>query len=530
MSRLEELLEGLAEEGTRHDSGQFTLSASQVWQKLGSSLEDPSALPRFLARWMLDSPARPALVNFELDAKRLVVRAADLRNPSALPRACPNPDFSGADLDLARAVICAHTLQAQKLELVFHTPTQEWQGRFPQLGSVEWRQEPPSGEPFQLVFSAELPRSAQKLAKSSWQTMLSQQFALCGPRLQWNGQTIGGTLRLSEGPLVWRRITPRTGGPPLLSFAPPTRGLHFVSAKHEHSEIVMALCNRKESFLRVVSRGELVPLSKPGFLTGFEVYLNSSRLSFDMKGTVLVWNRQLESLLQEIKEEAYDMVLQVYRAEPQPEAGELLRHFEGLQSVLFYLLEEQRWDEGYYLASWLDQRLDAELAILPARQRYTFYRTSEHFANQANHPRTAQRFARQARDAAPPSEQDWGVETALIDAYLDGKVRRDSPDRLGHDLRSRMHLLAVRCLNAGRFEHAFQLFNQLTKAHREISYESLDLWFQTAGLAKDLNRPEALKRLLKQLKRSQEKGAVNLSPSVRTRANQFADFVKGKSR
>jgi len=525
MATLEELLEGFAGDGRQVDSGEFGLTPAYVWKGLSQAISDPLRLPQFLLRWFVAHESKPAAIEVHTDKNSISFRltATDVAELPSLENS-PSLDYSGKDLELSRALICAQKLDAQSVTLSFSDSTRSWLGTF-SGGPASWTQQAPSPQwPIELKLTFEK-RQAYRLFKE-WKLRIARSFGYCPANLTWNNQSLDRSFEFTPPVLVWRRLLPRNHDLDLVSFHPPNtdRVEPFVCSKYPHSEIFIGLGSGNSTDIHLLYKGELLPVSVPGFLPGFQVLINTRCLTLDLQGTGIVESETLRTLLDAIQNEAFDMVLQVYRA-PNPISTEVLAtHFSGLQSVFLTLLSEQRWTEGHILSVWLEEAAQRALPQRSSREAYTYWKTAELLAERANHPLGSKRLRSRAQEAAAgatSSDPNFAIESALIDASLESKANQDKDDRLQHHTRSRLHLLAVRCKKKGQTPEAFRLFYVLTMSVRYLEPEHLDLWFEAAEMARLMRHEEALRNLGQQLKRSQDRGSAQMSDKLKKRAIQL---------
>jgi hypothetical protein len=514
---IEELLEGLTVEGSPQGTGAFTIAPDQVWKGLGHAVSGLDELPRFALRWL--TALNPRHLEVIQKSTRLSFTAHLATSP---PPEQPNFDYSGKDIDLARFLVCVQKSGGKDMLLTIQGPNVTWSGSYPNQGASDWKKE--SGAKTCLV-RLEFTASDKKVL-SAWKKSISERFKYCPVRLDWQGSTVNVLYEFETPALIWRRLVPHSNEQAKLNFRAPESSLaEYVRARTWNSELIMSLSTHRTSRLKFVYNGDLFHIERPGFLPGFEIIVNADGISLDMQGTQIVENQTFKNLLQIMRDEAYDMFLQLYHIDPPPSRQVLCNHLVALESVLVYLLIEKRFVEGASLVDWLHEHLNNTLPERSPEESYTFLRTAALHCENANRPHLAMRFAKQAQKVLTESRMEFAVEAALVDAHLEAKSRVGKPEALTHHTSSHLHVLAVRCQNSGDFLQAFRLLYALLTSHRTISQEKIDLWFQAAELARDLRKREHLKKLLRLLKRSDKQGTVTLSTSVRARANTFADLV-----
>ena len=516
-NKIEELLEGLAVEGTESGSGHFTISPDQVWKGLGHAVSDGLNLPRFALRWLISR--HPRRVEVRTDGALVSITAPLPYSPEAEQ---PHFDYSGKDIDLARCLVSAQKMKARDLRLTLQGPDASWLGSFSADSPERWVRG--GGRP-DSVLRLEFQVPARKVFKG-WEDLVRKHFFLAPVSVLWNGVAITKLFEFQPAPLVWRRLVPQTADQPKLNVRVPERAVaEFVCTRRWDNELLMGLSSHQVSRIKLVHNGELFGLQRPGFLPGFDILVNATELATDMQGLTLVENKQLDQLLETLREEAYDMALQLFHAVPPPSRQELTGHLVAMQSVLVYLLNEKRFVEGAALVEWMNRILGSGLPRTEPAENYTYFRTAALHCERAGRHHLFQIFDKRAREIISESGGDFAVEAALVDAHLEAKSRRGEADLLTHHTRSSLHVLGVRCRKQGALEQAFRLHYVLVSSIVFLEQEHLDLWFEVAEMARDLNRLDHLKRLLRLLQRSKKRGTVNLGPAIRARANAFADLV-----
>lgn len=514
MATLDELLDGLAEHGEKESTGSFTLSSTHAWKGLEQSIGHPDPLPRFLLRWLADRARQGARgVRIETQGSQIFFRGGGLESDTASGSA-PILDFSGRDIDLARAVVCAEKLRAAEFTLTFDDGHQRWDALFGGCQDPTWEQLESRGQK-EIVVSFELPTFSGGRTGKSWEKGLSRACCYTPFPLTWNGKSLRKQVQFQHKPFAWRRILPRETNADQFDFLPPEEALvHFVCSRHPVAEVLMGLNDSGTAEQTVIYRGERLPFNRPGFLPGFEVILRCDCLKVDMQGNSLVEESTLIGLLSDLREEAYDLVVQIFRLTPPPPADILFRMLKGIESVAIYLFEEARYFEGFTLMHWLEQNTSAHLVSLPFQEHYSFLRLGSLLADKAGQPRTAGHLDKQAKALVAQygsSDSVYPVEAALIDAFLEAKTRRQENDRLHHHTRSRLHLLAVRTRKKGQLEHAYRLYLVLMTSFSTIDSEQLDNWFETAELTRELKKERGLKLLSELISRSLSSGRLALS-------------------
>ncbi|MFA5505360.1 MAG: hypothetical protein WC423_08035 [Vulcanimicrobiota bacterium] len=516
-NKIEELLEGLAVEGVRKGTGAFTVAPDEVWKGLGHAVPDGGGLPRFCLRWLVAH--HPRRVEVQQNGRRIAFTAHRTGPP---PASQPRLDYAGKDIDLARALVSARKLKASDLLVTLQGREFGWSGAYPAEGAAQWARQEGAPDPFiRLEFQLPNKRSA-----AGWKSLLAQRFQHAPIPILWQGEELTRLFEFSEHPLIWRRLLPHSPDRPKLDIRAPAKTLaDFVCSRRWDNEVLMSLSTHRESRIQLVYHGELFEVDKPGFLPGFEILANYPELTLDIQGMNIVKSKKLDAFFETLRGEAYDMVLQLYHANPPPDRQTLALYLVAVQAVLVYLLSEKRFVEGAALASWLNDSLGGEMASREPTEAYTLYRTAALHCEQANRHGLYQIFDTRAKKVVKNNPGQFVVEAALVDAYLESRSRRGESELLSHPTRSSLHLLGVRCREQGVLEQTFRLHYVLLTSAALLRQEHLDLWFEVAGLARDLGKLDHLKRLLRFLKQSRKHGTVMLGPAIKARANQFADFV-----
>lgn len=528
MATLDELLDGLAEHGEKESTGSFTLSSSHAWKGLEQSISHPDDLPRFLVRWLHQrSRHGSSNVRIETRGSRIEFRggAPESDTPSD---SAPILDYSGRDIDLARAVVCSKKLGAAEFLLSVDDGGQRWDALFGSCRDPAW-EKLQSGCKKTLLVSLELPTFTSGRTAKAWEADLLKTFTHAPFPLSWNGKSLRKQVEFQRRPFAWRRVLPREKHAYQLDFLPPHDALvHFVCSRHLRAEILMSLNDSGVAEQTVIYRGEKMRFERPGFLPGFEIIIRCDSLKVDLQGNSLIEERTLKELLLELRNEAYDMVLQLFRLTPPPPSDILVRMIKGIESVALYLLEEARYFEGFTLMHWLEQNTTAQLVGFSFQEHYSFLRLGSLLADKAGQPRTAGNLDRQAKaviDQHGPSDSIYPIEAALIDASLEAKTRRGENDRLHHHTRSRLHLLAVRARKKGQLEQAYRLYLVLMTSFCTIDSEQLDNWFEACELTRELKKGRGLKQLAGVLKRSLSSGRLKLSSRNFQRAKSLCKDI-----
>ena len=515
---IENLIEGLSLHGKREGSGDFTLAPDRVWAGLAPSVSDPTAFPRYILRWLVLSS--PEVIQVSRRGSELEF-LAPLSENTALAK-LPF-DFSGRDVDLARAVICSGMTGAQKFSVLL-----EDQGRSVEIPlsnsgagtSIATRVD---GNDRSLRVRL---KSGEKKIIAQWKAIAERQFALSPIPVIWEKKPLTKSLKLENDPLIWKRLLPGVGEGRRFNFQAPPRSVEsFVTTRPWDYEVLLGLTSQEVTSLKVLYRGDLFHFERPGFLPGFEIVVGTNTLSTDMQGLSLVANTEFESTLNSLRGEAYDMILQLFHAEKRPTGPLLASYMTAFGGVLLYLLAENRFLEGSTLAEWCLESVPHLSNLQSPEARYTFLRCISLHLKLANRPHLAARLEKTIKSLMAEHGVNFQVQATLIDAHLEAKTRRNDNDLHSHHTRERLHLLALKAREAGRMEEAFGLYYELLQGHKHLTSDQLDLWFEVADLARDLEKIAHLKILLRSLKRSSQRGTLRLSPSIRARANLFADLV-----
>ena len=528
MATLDELLDGLAEHGEKESTGSFTLSSSHAWKGLEQSIGHPDPLPRFLVRWLHERTRQGSYgVRIETRGSKIFFRGGVLESNTSSSSA-PILDYSGGDIDLARAVVCAKKLGAAEFILSFDDGRHRWDALFGGCQDPNWEQLE-SGDENTILVSFELPTFTSGRIAKAWEADLAKAFAHCPFPLSWNGKSLRKQVEFQHQPFAWRRVLPREKNADQLDFLPPRNALvHFVCSRHPIAEILMALNDSGKAEQTIIYRGEKLPFKRPGFLPGLEIIIRCDCLKVDLQGNSLVEEKTLNDLLSELRDEAYDMVLQLFRLTPPPPSEVLSRMLKGVESVALYLFEEARYLEGFTLMNWLEKNASDYAQGLSFQEHYSFLRLGSLLADKVSQPRTAGNLDRQAKSLITQhgsSDSIYPIEAALIDASLEAKTRREENDRLHHHTRSRLHLLAVRTRKKSQLEHAYRLYLVLMTSFSTIDSEQLDNWFEACELSRELHKDRGLRQLVGVLRRSLSSGKLTLSSRNLKRAKSLCKDI-----
>lgn len=521
MATLDELLSDLAKDGEREGTGTFTLSSEQAWKGLRHSIAAPKLLPVFILRWLYR----------RLQASQVEIAVLAKGSTLGLTASChesltwcgqhpPFLDFSGADLDLTRAVVCAEKLKASSICLEIDTGGERHVARFSCAGEPEWELKESTGRR-EVCFSTVL---AKRIPKG-WGSEIEKLFCYSSVPIVWNSKSINRPVSFQYSTAVWRRVLPQNKELGQLSFLPPSNcPIYFVCARHEDTEILMGLSSAGFSRCRLIYCGQLFELQTVGFPTGFEIIINTTSLRLDIQGSSVVLDQLYRKLRREIREESYDMVLQLFRLEPPVEPSILSCAFRGVESAILHLLDEQRYFEGFVLAEWLDRQTSGYRPPRHFQEEYTFLKLTAMLSERAKQHLTARSFSARAKQLvmeSGSSDSPFRVEAALIDASLEAKFRRGEEDRLSHHTRSNLHLLGVRERQKGKQEQAFRIFFVLATSLASLTNEHIDVWFDAMELAKSLGKRRALNVLATLFRTSREDGSLKVMRKQLERAREL---------
>ena len=528
MAALERLLEDLTSDGIPDGYGSFTVASDQVWRGLHHSISQAEQFPRFALRWLSAHPGEPASLHIETAQNEIVFKASDFQAPFALDGSQPPLlDYAGKDLELSRALVCAEKLGSENLTLSVAGTERSWEGNF-QSGPAQWAlREPRKAK--QICLSFQLPKRQAKKSFKQWNKEVVQYFSCCPNLLTWNGKKLNQPYSFQEPVILWRRIMPKDPNQATVAFRPPLNPCldNFVCSRHENSEIFMALNPTGENSLTLIHAGEKMPISRPGFLPGFEILIATERLNLDMQGNAIVENEAYHQCLNELREEAYDMVVQLYRADPPLDTETLLIHLIAVEGVLLYLLAQHRFVEGYTICSWISETVGAALEYRAPREAYTFFKIASLLSERASQQQTSNRYSGKCKALVKetnPSDSKFAIDAALIDAHVEAKVRRNENDRLDHHTRSQLHLLALRCQRSGDTESAFRLFHVLATSFNYMESENFKVWTQACESARQNNKMKSLTALGRVYHRSLNHGTLKLIRREREQADTLLNM------
>lgn len=436
MDALDEYLESLAGLGSTLERGSFSLAQGELWPRLRKSIPDGRGALRFLLRWLHARETR----SIQLDSRRgsFTVSASldEVPHPSDL-------DFSGRDLDLARALIGAEQLASARWSLELDNGVSRCSQQTSAVGS--W-------QPLDTFGRREVVAKFSGISSlvSAWAGETAKAFRHSPIPITWNQTMLSGPYSFTFPVLAWRHLRRKNpGGAAPLTVKPPVESLEsYRTIRHESADIALALSAGRltDPTFELLRDGELLPLTGvPHELIGLGGVLQSERISTDLGGDRIVNSHELQKLLATFRDEALDMALQLYNRKEALTPEQADGGFLGLQSILLHLLDQQRFTEGHLLAEWLGPSLQRGKVLQQFRFGYTFDRLRSLLAEPAGHPQTALRWHKQAE--ARIREQtgfDRSIveEALLINARLELRARRDNPRGLSGDLHGRLLRLA----------------------------------------------------------------------------------------
>lgn len=466
MDALADHLESLASLGTLESRGEFTLAQDQVWTRLRQGLSSGEGSLRFLLRWL--HARQVASVAISATKTSLTVRAA-LRAETKLPAIGQGDelDLSGADIDLARAVVGAQMLEPMQLVLQVDTGERLYRRDFAQNPS--WERHDSAGQPcLSAVYELGKPNAA---LADRWRLEIARRFRASPLDITWNGSPLSGAYTFSCPVLAWRNLRrERPALWPLRIQPPETAVASFQTARHPDADVALGLCMGPppETPFELLRHGELLPLPQAQReLTGITGLIRAEDAPLDLQGDSVIWTESLQTLATSLKDEAVDIILQLYALSPPLSADKAEAAFLGVQSVLLHLLDHQRFTEGHLLASWLRQRVEGSAVLRGFRNGYTFDKLSALLAEPAGQPQTATRYRKEADQRVRElSANDRSVvdEALLIAARLEMRARRDQPVKLSGDLQGKLAQLGFREAQRSRYAESARAYGMLALA------------------------------------------------------------------
>ncbi len=452
MDALDDYLDALAGLGPVLDRGSFSLAQGELWPRLRRSITDGRGALRFLLRWLHARDAQTIRLDSGRGSFTVNASLSEIPNPSDL-------DFSGRDLDLARALIGAEQLSSAQWSLEFDNGVSRYSQQTSAVG--RWQSVDSLGRQ-EIV--AEF-KGASGIV-SSWAGETSVSFRHSPIAITWNKKLISGPYAFTFPVLAWRHLRRRMpgDGPPLLVKAPPETLESYRTPRHQDADVALALsaCQLASPSFELLRHGELLPvIGVERELAGLGGVIRSERFSTDLNGDRVINSPELQRLLQTFRHEAVDMVVQLYHRQVPLTPEQADGGFLGLQAVLLYLLDQHRFTEGHLLAEWLGPSLERGKVLQQFRFGYTFDRLRSLLAEPAGRPQTALRWHKQAE--ARLREQtgfDRSIveEALLINARLELRARRDNPRGLSGDLHGRLLQLANQLKNRREFRRSASIF------------------------------------------------------------------------
>ena len=467
MDALDDFLDSLAGLGTASDRGCFTVARSEIWSRLRSSLHFGEGAPRHFLRWLHARQAESIRIDAQRD--RLTITAS-------LDEALPHDtlDYSGHDIDLARALVGAEMLNLSSVTLelddgVTRKATSTGLGSWTELVSLGRKE-----VVLRLTGCSTLvPRWAEEIARA---------FRHSTTAVFWNQTLLSGPYRFAFPVLAWRQLRRRTAlnQPPLVLDSPREALESFQAVRFEKTDVALALgyAQLSSPAFELLRFGELLPLSGTSVraLSGLGGVLRSEQFPTDIGGDVVSEGPEMVAILTSLRDEAVDMALQLYHRGPlTPEQADA--SFFGLQSVLLHLLDSQRFTEGHLLAEWIGPSLEKGKLLSNFRYGFTFDRLRSLLAEPAGHPQTAFRWHRQAEARLREEsgrDRASAEEALLINARLELRARSDNPRGLSGDLHGRLLQLANQLRGRGHYERAASVFLLLAHSFRPTAPERLE--------------------------------------------------------
>ena len=485
MESIDEHLQRLAEEGSAESEGQFTVASEQVWSRLEKSLSSGQEFGNCLTRWLVSRGAREIRVSENASQGTLTFRALldseeqEWRQmDEALNRGF---DYSGQDLDLARAIVSAALLKFKSLSLTF-----PFEGTEYSCDLLNREAPAEQGTSVESHMSVSLRRSSFSLRQFKDQRKsLQRNFCHSPIPVIWGQSCLSRPLEALADACVWRHLTPRNEVSfPKLAVSPPKACLEFFrTERHPNSEIYMGLSRQKQTAIYAIHHGHCFAIERPGFLAGFVIVLQSEDTRLDMTGTAIVRDLKLQDLLDSLKSEAYDMMLQLFNIRTGLEPKVISDNFCALESVLLNLVEDKRFAEGYVLVKWLEDAWSRIVVGNSSLDCFTFAEMCRLFASRANHPKTSLRWAERAKaieGEMVKTSPEFRVQALLTRSRLDVRSRRGESPLMGHDSERALHLGAIRCQREGDHLNASRLFDTLSSAFAE---DQGDHWTHKANSA-----------------------------------------------
>ncbi len=528
---LDQHLQRLAEVGQLESQGHFTVAQDRVWESLNSALDNDRALVRFAARWLIKSGAQKITIETTSLSRRLLI-TADLNATSSqqfetLSRGS-DLDYAGSDIDLARAVVSAKKAGAKSIGLRLEDGALRWTRDFSKQDP--WSKEQAQGAPRARAL-LELVLGPFSAASKAWQSALEENFHHSPIPILWNGKRVDLGFSLKEPILVWRHLLPREGPRSTAAFRPPHDCLEtFRIVRFPQTEVIMGLGRAQHSCFVVLRHGDRIAWHRQDFLPGFQVLVRDSRLNTSVDGLRVAETGELKSLLQALREEALDMLLQLYRLEPEVEPKRLLDCLEAVEAVLLHLLDQKRWTEGYRLMAWLRNRLNVSNRLLAPEQAYTLYRLGTLLAEPAGHPGVTQLWMKHARELSQSvgqQDRSFAVKTLLIDAHLEFRSRRGEKESLSADTRSRLHLAALREHREGRFEPAYRLMHTLARSFPAKHDQGWLHLLEAAILAEKAGHRSHALKIRDEFELAKQGPGFRVGRDLRQKAEELAEVLPG---
>lgn len=474
MDALERHLDELADFGTVDSRGSFTLDANHAWERLEKALVDGQDALRFCLRWLHRFGAANIDIQPSKRSKVLTLKGALSPSDRNL-HSSRDADFdlSGKDVDLARGIVSFRQLEFSTMTLECCDGANR---RIMNLfEDAAWERQP-SQEELSFALTVTNPGSVKKLF-SDWRKSIEVSFRHSPIPIFWDGKRLSGpyTFSSSECP-VWRHLRAIDSQRFPVTVRPPTGALESYHAKrHQKISVVLGLSSASPvekkggpppplASFHLLYQGEMLPLETSRNLAGFEGFLRVDDQPLTLEGRRPVLNQALKAMLGGLKEEALDMVVQLYRSEP-PASPEILeKSFLGIKTVLLYLLDQQRFVEGFQICQWLMTAIEESSVLEDFRTGYTFDKIMAMMAEPAGQPQTAIRFHRRADKLVSQglrANPGLTVEALMIAASLEIRARNGQAERLTSDTQNRLLSQAIYCSRQNRLSESATLYRIL---------------------------------------------------------------------
>ncbi len=470
MDALERHLDELADLGTVESAGSFTLDASHAWERLENALVDGQDALRFCLRWLHRFGAKDIDILQTKKANALTLKGALYPEQRSLHSTRDGDfDLSGWDIDLTRAIVSFRQLEFSTLTLECCDGTTR--RTISLFEDSAWEREP-SREELSFTLTAIHSMSLKQLLQD-WRKSVEISFRHSPIPIRWNSQRLSKPYVFSSDCAVWRHLLAKTRDRSVVTVQPPISAVQsFHATRHETISVVLGLSpgtlllkgSRPTAAFHLLHQGELLPLETSRNLGGFEGFLRVDDHPLTLAGRRPVLNQALKEILAGLKEEALDMVVQLYRSEQPPPTDLLEKNLAGIETVLLYLLEKQRFVEGFQLCQWVQTALEMSKIYQDFRTGYTLEKILAMMAEPAGQPQTALRFHREAEKRVTKGLRDnpgLNVEALLIAASLEIRARNGQAERLTSDTQNRLLNQAIYCARQNRNAESISLYRVL---------------------------------------------------------------------